>query len=72
MLNAYQQLGYYMLLKTDILHSHFFPVNTSSVGDEYGEKFDQVMAEYDKGYRVDGTSPILRDYCWRLQLHCDY
>ena len=57
-----------MSLKTHILHSQldFFPENLGAVSEEYGERFNQDIAEIKKRYQGKWSVNALADYCWSL------
>ncbi|GBM00704.1 hypothetical protein AVEN_150879-1 [Araneus ventricosus] len=68
MLTLFQDFGCNMSLKIHFLDSHlnFFPDHCGQVSDEHGERFHQDIANMEKQYQGNWSTPMLADYCWTL------
>ena len=67
-LHHYHDMGYNMLLKVHVLHSHlnFFAENLSDAGGKHGKRFHQDISVMEK-HSIEKWNPgMLADYCCNI------
>ena len=68
LLKSYKEMGCRMSLKLHMMHSHldFFKSKMGDYSEEHGERFHQVVMEFEKRYQGQYNERVTGDYVWGL------